>query len=110
MSTTTDGNTPEWAMTETGKSIHNAIRVARSEWFHRGSGHENDYIANAVLEFAVPCAPSEAELEKAVSDAFRKHRNQVGDHWCWEWAVRENDAEDFAKSVLSSLNINPPKK
>lgn len=44
-----------------------------------------------------------AKLDGAVSAAFEKNREQVGDHWSWEWAIREGSAEDFVLDVLKRL-------
>jgi hypothetical protein len=46
------------------------------------------------------------KIESAVEAAFRQHRQQVGDHWSWQWAIVEADAVDFVTDILNELH--PP--
>lgn len=45
------------------------------------------------------------KFQAAVSEAFEKHKTKTGDHWSWDWAISDINAEDFVKEVFEKLEI-----
>jgi hypothetical protein len=46
----------------------------------------------------------EKRLREAAEAAFEQYKSRVGDYYSWEYAIEEENIEDFCKTFLELLN------